>query len=258
MGELIPAVGIEPSHLSQRVSGILRRANILQVRKQGAAMPLLGDRPADFRSPRGRPGDPHQLTRPGRVSCSPSSGSRRPPSGAALPPGTQAADRAGRPARAAGDGRRSGTPVPPPGREGSCPGRQGHAPGAIRARLFVPNISSTSCDQAIFADPAAGASVSSDAAAGERCADQPQAASEDQQPGGTWARVSRRSGMLLGKPARPRPGGAPGSLRSRSRPWRGTDNPAADAFLRWESAKPWQASCPCYLFSSINETTGPF
>lgn len=37
VGELIPAVGIEPSHLSQQL-GILRRANILQVRKQGAAV----------------------------------------------------------------------------------------------------------------------------------------------------------------------------------------------------------------------------
>jgi DNA-binding transcriptional ArsR family regulator len=37
VGELIPAVGIEPSHLSQQLA-ILRRANILQVRKQGAAV----------------------------------------------------------------------------------------------------------------------------------------------------------------------------------------------------------------------------
>ncbi len=37
VGELIPAVGIEPSHLSQQL-GILRRANILQVRKQGATV----------------------------------------------------------------------------------------------------------------------------------------------------------------------------------------------------------------------------
>jgi ArsR family transcriptional regulator len=37
VGELIPAVGIEPSHLSQQL-GILRRANILRVRKQGAAV----------------------------------------------------------------------------------------------------------------------------------------------------------------------------------------------------------------------------
>jgi ArsR family transcriptional regulator len=37
VGELIPGVGIEPSHLSQQL-GILRRANILQVRKEGAAV----------------------------------------------------------------------------------------------------------------------------------------------------------------------------------------------------------------------------
>ncbi len=37
VGELIPAVGIEPSHLSQQL-GILRRANILQARKQGAVV----------------------------------------------------------------------------------------------------------------------------------------------------------------------------------------------------------------------------
>lgn len=37
MGELIPAVGIEPSYLSQQL-GILRRANILQVRKEGAVV----------------------------------------------------------------------------------------------------------------------------------------------------------------------------------------------------------------------------
>jgi ArsR family transcriptional regulator len=37
VGELIPAVGIEPSHLSQQL-GILRRANILQVRKEGATV----------------------------------------------------------------------------------------------------------------------------------------------------------------------------------------------------------------------------
>lgn len=37
VGELIPAVGIEASHLSQQL-GILRRANILQVRKEGAAV----------------------------------------------------------------------------------------------------------------------------------------------------------------------------------------------------------------------------
>ncbi len=37
VGELIPAVGIEPSHLSQQL-GILRRANILQARKEGAAV----------------------------------------------------------------------------------------------------------------------------------------------------------------------------------------------------------------------------
>ncbi len=37
VGELIPGVGIEASHLSQQL-GILRRANILQVRKEGAAV----------------------------------------------------------------------------------------------------------------------------------------------------------------------------------------------------------------------------
>jgi len=37
VGELIPGVGIEASHLSQQL-GILRRANIVQVRKEGAAV----------------------------------------------------------------------------------------------------------------------------------------------------------------------------------------------------------------------------
>jgi ArsR family transcriptional regulator len=37
VGQLIPGVGIEPSHLSQQL-GILRRANILQVRRDGAAV----------------------------------------------------------------------------------------------------------------------------------------------------------------------------------------------------------------------------
>lgn len=37
VGELIPEVGLEPSHLSQQL-GILRRANILQSRKEGATV----------------------------------------------------------------------------------------------------------------------------------------------------------------------------------------------------------------------------
>jgi DNA-binding transcriptional ArsR family regulator len=37
VAELIPQVGIEASHLSQQL-GILRRANILQVRKEGGAV----------------------------------------------------------------------------------------------------------------------------------------------------------------------------------------------------------------------------
>lgn len=37
VGELIPGVGIEPSHLSQQL-GILRRANIVQVRREGGAV----------------------------------------------------------------------------------------------------------------------------------------------------------------------------------------------------------------------------
>lgn len=37
VGELIPEVGIESSHLSQQL-GILRRANILQMRKEGSAV----------------------------------------------------------------------------------------------------------------------------------------------------------------------------------------------------------------------------
>src|ERR1039457_6088297 len=36
VAELIPGVGIEASHLSQQL-GIMRRANILQVRQEGAA-----------------------------------------------------------------------------------------------------------------------------------------------------------------------------------------------------------------------------
>jgi ArsR family transcriptional regulator len=37
VGQLIPEVGLEASHLSQQL-GILRRANILQARKEGAAV----------------------------------------------------------------------------------------------------------------------------------------------------------------------------------------------------------------------------
>lgn len=37
VGQLIPDVGLEPSHLSQQL-GILRRANILQSRKEGATV----------------------------------------------------------------------------------------------------------------------------------------------------------------------------------------------------------------------------
>jgi ArsR family transcriptional regulator len=37
VAQLIPGVGIEPSHLSQQL-GILRRANILQVRRDGGAV----------------------------------------------------------------------------------------------------------------------------------------------------------------------------------------------------------------------------
>src|SRR5258708_28363196 len=50
VGELIPAVGIEPSHLSQQL-GILRRANILPVRKQGATPPYSGADPRIFYLP---------------------------------------------------------------------------------------------------------------------------------------------------------------------------------------------------------------
>ena len=35
MSELIPEVGIEPSHLSQRL-GVMRRANLIQARKVGS------------------------------------------------------------------------------------------------------------------------------------------------------------------------------------------------------------------------------
>lgn len=37
VGELIPEVGLEASHLSQQL-GILRRANILQARKEGSSV----------------------------------------------------------------------------------------------------------------------------------------------------------------------------------------------------------------------------
>lgn len=37
VSELIPAVGIESSHLSQQL-GIMRRANLVQARKQGASV----------------------------------------------------------------------------------------------------------------------------------------------------------------------------------------------------------------------------
>src|SRR5258707_11958836 len=41
VGQLIPGVGIEPSHLSQQL-GILRRANILPGRRGRAAVPFSG------------------------------------------------------------------------------------------------------------------------------------------------------------------------------------------------------------------------
>src|SRR5260370_31934342 len=44
VGELIPAVGIEPSHLSQQL-GILRRAHTPPVRQQGAPPPPPGAPP---------------------------------------------------------------------------------------------------------------------------------------------------------------------------------------------------------------------
>jgi DNA-binding transcriptional ArsR family regulator len=37
VGELIPEVGLEPSHLSQQL-GVMRRANLVQARKQGATV----------------------------------------------------------------------------------------------------------------------------------------------------------------------------------------------------------------------------
>lgn len=37
VGDLIPEVGLEPSHLSQQL-GVLRRASILQARKEGATV----------------------------------------------------------------------------------------------------------------------------------------------------------------------------------------------------------------------------
>jgi ArsR family transcriptional regulator len=37
VSQLIPAVGLEPSHLSQQL-GVLRRANIVQARKEGSAV----------------------------------------------------------------------------------------------------------------------------------------------------------------------------------------------------------------------------
>jgi ArsR family transcriptional regulator len=37
VGQLIPEVGLEPSHLSQQL-GVLRRANLVQARKEGATV----------------------------------------------------------------------------------------------------------------------------------------------------------------------------------------------------------------------------
>lgn len=37
VGQLIPEVGLEPSHLSQQL-GVLRRANLVQTRKEGATV----------------------------------------------------------------------------------------------------------------------------------------------------------------------------------------------------------------------------
>src|SRR5258708_36008360 len=50
VGQLIPAVGIEASHLSQQL-GILRRASILQVRKEGAAVLYSVPHPRSFAVP---------------------------------------------------------------------------------------------------------------------------------------------------------------------------------------------------------------
>lgn len=37
VGQLLPEVGLEPSHLSQQL-GVLRRANVVQARKQGSTV----------------------------------------------------------------------------------------------------------------------------------------------------------------------------------------------------------------------------
>jgi ArsR family transcriptional regulator len=48
VGELIPVVGIEPSHLSQQL-GVLRRANLVQARKEGSSVAYTVSDPKIFK-----------------------------------------------------------------------------------------------------------------------------------------------------------------------------------------------------------------
>src|ERR1039457_7384270 len=57
VAQLIPGVGIEPSHLSQQL-GILRRANILQVRRGGGGGGYSGADPRGFELLQGGGGVP--------------------------------------------------------------------------------------------------------------------------------------------------------------------------------------------------------
>ena len=61
VSDLAPAVGIEASHLSQQLA-VLRRANLVQARKEGQG-PVLGREPHDLRFARRRPSDPHLVSR---------------------------------------------------------------------------------------------------------------------------------------------------------------------------------------------------
>lgn len=58
VSELIPAVGLESSHLSQQL-GVMRRANLIQARKDGASVVYSVGNPMPLRAPRCGQADPH-------------------------------------------------------------------------------------------------------------------------------------------------------------------------------------------------------
>ena len=75
VSDLVPEVGIEASHLSQQLGG-LRRANLVQTRKEGTSVFYSVGNPDDLRAARRGPSDPHLVTRSTPAPCSRSSRSR--------------------------------------------------------------------------------------------------------------------------------------------------------------------------------------